>query len=230
MDERDSTIENILQEFRTPQAEDSDILARNSLFTRTEDARRQTGRNTLRRSSDLRSMRQQLALLSAENLRLQDTVETLKKKCSQYEQEIKLGHAERSSLLDYVTHFRSENQRVEAKLEVYTERNKTLEQSNLVLEQRFQQQQEMIRALDKEQGQLRAQLHRSEALTLLDLNLGPPEGRRRERVASVRSCKRSTSPKRLKTPQSRSKKEQLYLKTDCEKLFRPSSTRKSLYE
>jgi predicted RNase H-like nuclease (RuvC/YqgF family) len=175
-------------------------------------------------------MRQQLALLSADNLRLQDTVETLKKKCSQYEQEIELGHTERSSLLDYLSHFRSENQRVETKLEVYTERIKTLEQSNLVLEQRFQQQQELIRALDKEQGQLRAQLHRSEALTLLDLNLGPPECGRRERVGSVRKCKRSASPKRLKTPQCRSKKEQLHPKTDCGKLFRPSSARKSLYE
>lgn len=230
MDQRDSTIESILQEFRTPQAEDSDILARNSLFTRTDDAKRQTGRSTLRRSSDLRSMRHQLTLLSTENQRLQDTVESLKKKCSQYEQEIELGHTERSSLLDYLSHFRSENQLIESKLEVYTDRIKTLEQSNLVLEQRFQQQQELIRALDKEKGQLRAQLHRSEALTLLDLNLGPPEGPRKERVASVRSCKRSASPKRLKTPQSRSKKEQLCLKTDYGKLFRPSSTRKSLYE
>ncbi len=119
MEERDSTIENILQEIRAPYTEpqDSDFFPRNSMFTRTEDTRRYAGRETLRRSTDLQSMRQHLAKLSETNLQLQDTVDSLRNQCLLYEQEVEQGNAERSSLLDYLSHFRSEHQRVEAKLE-----------------------------------------------------------------------------------------------------------------
>jgi len=234
MEERDSTIENILQEIRAPYTEpqDSDFLPRNSLFTRTEDTRRYAGRETLRRSSDLQGLRQHVAQLSETNLHLQDTVDSLRNQCLLYEQEVEQGNAERSSLLDYLSHFRSEHQRVEAKLEAYTERMKRLEQANALLEQRLQEQQELMQVREKEHSQVRAQLHCSQALTQLDLNLGPPESTRRERVSSARNCKQSVSPKRKKTPAAPRKKERLTRAETprCGKLPRSSSTRKGLCE
>ena len=235
MEERDSTIENILQEIRAPYTEpqDSDFFPRNSLFTRTEDTRRYAGRETLRRSTDLQSMRQHLAKLSETNLQLQDTVDSLRNQCLLYEQEVEQGNAERSSLLDYLSHFRSEHQRVEAKLEAYTERMKRMEQANSLLEQRLLEQQQLLIEREKEQMQLKAQLHCSQALTNLDLNLGPPESTRRERVSSARNCKQSASPKRKKTPASAHHKKERLTRAEtprCGKLPRSSSTRKGLCE
>ena len=187
----------------------------------------------MRRSSDLHSLRQHLAKLSQENLHLQDTVDSLRNQCLQYEQEVEQGNAERSSLLDYLSHFRSEHQRVEAKLELYTERIKKLEQTNAVMEQKLTEQQELLQAKDREQDRLRVQLQRSEALTQLDLNLGAPESTRRDRVTSARNRKQSASPKRRKTPGTQQRKKEKLTRAEtprCGKLLRAASTRKGLCE
>lgn len=172
MEERDSTIENILMEIHPPtfsraahtapfslRRSDHEVLrtlqdtsersetpySRSSLFSSAhpdETAHQQHPRDTLRRGGEIQTLRQHLSKLSEENLSLHETVDALRNKCLMYEQEMEQSNAERGSLLDYLSHFRSEHQKVEAKLEQYTERIKKLEQTNASLEQRLKDQQD----------------------------------------------------------------------------------------
>ena len=173
MDERDSTIENILMEIHPPtfsrathtaavpfslrRSDQHEVLrtlqdssdqsethySRSSLFSSLhpdETAHPHVpARDTLRRGSEIQTLRLHISKLSEENLTLHETVDALRNKCLMYEQEMEQGNAERSSLLDYLSHFRSEHQKVEAKLELYTERMKKLEQTNTALEQRLKE-------------------------------------------------------------------------------------------
>lgn len=212
-------IVNLVQGIQEPQAEDSALAARKSLFTCPRDTRRSAGKDILRRSSDLHSMRHHLAQLSEENLQLRDTVDTLKRQCYQYEQELEQGRTERSSLLDYLSHFRSENQRMETKLEAYTEKIKKLEKANAELERTMQEQRESLLVRDTEQKRQRTQL------TLLDLNLGLPGCTSGERVTSVGNSKGS------KTPTNRCKKELFYrAETMCSSKWPRSSSTRKIYE